>query len=340
MNSQINKRIGCLVIIAVLIAFGFPAALFAQDGSTLSELSDGVQLTDVTCKRLSGGSFVITVPDDWKVVCAADQASKEAGQTAVRKLILEISPASVEQPETIPSGAELVAVRPEAIQGSPIYVGVNIFSIKAGEAPAEITAETAAQAGGFQSVKSLKIKGDEAAWNFSMVAGHTLIAVFRVNKAADWLSVTYIYLPSDAVRPLNALAGLLLTSIRAPDEPLNLEAWKSLEVFADSLGNTLPAFIKLPAGSGQEDALPTATAAATATANALCQVTSAITINVRSGPGTGFPVVGELRADGAVTVIGQAKDRSGEVWWQFKRGWVRNDVVSEYGNCADVPVVS
>ncbi|MBX3065347.1 MAG: SH3 domain-containing protein [Anaerolineae bacterium] len=281
---------------------------------------------------------MITVPDDWKVVCAAAYASKEAGQTAVREMILGISPASVEQPETIPSSAELVAVRPKAIKGSPIYVGVNIFSLKAGEAPAEITAEKAAQAGGFQNVKSLKLKGDEAAWNYTMVAEHTLIAMFRVNKAADWLSVTYIYLPNDTVRPLNALVALLLTSTRAPDEPLNVEAWESLEVFVDSLDSALPAFIKLPAGSQQAATLPTATVAATA--NVLCQVTSVITINVRSGPGTGFPVVGELRADGAVTVIGQAKDRSGEVWWQFKRGWVRNDVVSEYGNCAAVPVVS
>ncbi len=74
-----------------------------------------------------------------------------------------------------------------------------------------------------------------------------------------------------------------------------------------------------------------------------CQVASArgATINIRSAPGTGFSVVGQLPPNAALPVIGRLPDNS---WFQVNRngtlGWVSATVVIIGGNCAGVSVVN
>lgn len=88
---------------------------------------------------------------------------------------------------------------------------------------------------------------------------------------------------------------------------------------------------------------PTATATllpptATST-SAAPQVIADSTVNVRSGPGLDYPVIGALSPNAPAPLIGRAADQS---WWQVQlpggqTGWVAGSVV-EARNTADVPV--
>ena len=71
-----------------------------------------------------------------------------------------------------------------------------------------------------------------------------------------------------------------------------------------------------------------------------CMVSSGGAVNLRTGPGTNFDVAGTLAAGQALTATGQAQGTDGFVWWQLESGqWVRSDVVTEDGDCENLPVV-
>jgi hypothetical protein len=70
----------------------------------------------------------------------------------------------------------------------------------------------------------------------------------------------------------------------------------------------------------------------------LCEVTSGNTVNKRSGPGTNFAQAGQFTAGSVQEVIGQNSDGS-FTWWKLDDDtWVREDVVSVQGDCADIPI--
>jgi hypothetical protein len=71
-----------------------------------------------------------------------------------------------------------------------------------------------------------------------------------------------------------------------------------------------------------------------------CGVRAVNTVNLRSGPGTQYDKAGSLEAGQTALIIGQATASDGFVWWKLESGsWVRSDVVTAGGNCADVPVL-
>jgi hypothetical protein len=71
-----------------------------------------------------------------------------------------------------------------------------------------------------------------------------------------------------------------------------------------------------------------------------CTVNSSKSVNKRSGPGTSFDNAGQLQAGSDGVVIGQAKGSDGLTWWQLDdETWVREDVVTEVGDCTSIPVV-
>jgi len=71
-----------------------------------------------------------------------------------------------------------------------------------------------------------------------------------------------------------------------------------------------------------------------------CTVSSSKTVNKRGGPGTNFDSAGQLESGTDAVVSGQAKGSDGLTWWQLDDGaWVREDVVTEVGDCVSVPVV-
>jgi uncharacterized protein YgiM (DUF1202 family) len=65
-------------------------------------------------------------------------------------------------------------------------------------------------------------------------------------------------------------------------------------------------------------------------------------VNVRSGPGLVFPVIGSVRQDSEHKVTGA--NASG-IWWRIccidgdKEGWVRSDLVEISGSLNDIPVI-
>jgi len=108
-----------------------------------------------------------------------------------------------------------------------------------------------------------------------------------------------------------------------------------------------PTFTPSPTASAEPSATasplpPTAAPLPTATVTpAAPQVVAAGVVNVRSGPGTNYPVVASLPANVPVAIIGQNQAGS---WWQIQgpdgsTGWVAGSVV-EARNAGSVPVVS
>ncbi|MEZ4667190.1 MAG: SH3 domain-containing protein [Anaerolineae bacterium] len=76
-----------------------------------------------------------------------------------------------------------------------------------------------------------------------------------------------------------------------------------------------------------------------ATRPGVCIVTSGNAVNKRSGPGTDFSSPGKLPGGEEATVIGQARGSDGKTWWQIEdESWVREDVVTALGDCADLPI--
>lgn len=62
--------------------------------------------------------------------------------------------------------------------------------------------------------------------------------------------------------------------------------------------------------------------------------------NQRSGPGVSFDITGQLAAGDAAEVVAQTRAEDGFIWWQLAgAGWVREDVVSETGDCAAITTV-
>jgi hypothetical protein len=71
-----------------------------------------------------------------------------------------------------------------------------------------------------------------------------------------------------------------------------------------------------------------------------CTVNSSKSVNKRSGPGTSFDNAGQLQSGTDGVVIGQAKGSDGLTWWQLDdETWVREDVVTEVGDCTSIEVV-
>jgi uncharacterized protein YraI len=113
----------------------------------------------------------------------------------------------------------------------------------------------------------------------------------------------------------------------------------------------LPSTCPLPAAAPPVAVVPTLTpavAVATRTlvplpATGSCVVASAdgSLINVRSGPGTSFPVVTQLAANGTAAVVGRLADNS---WYHVNLngmlGWMAASVVRTGGQCVGVPIVT
>ena len=85
-----------------------------------------------------------------------------------------------------------------------------------------------------------------------------------------------------------------------------------------------------PSPTSSPSPVPTPTDIPTATPTPIVpQVVSSITVNVRAGPGTNYPVISSMAPDEPLVVIGRNEARS---WWQVllpggTAGWVADSVV-------------
>lgn len=72
-----------------------------------------------------------------------------------------------------------------------------------------------------------------------------------------------------------------------------------------------------------------------------CVVNSTSNANKRKGPGTNFEVAGQLVPGEDNLVTAQGKGDDGKMWWQLEdETWVREDLVSAIGDCANIPIIS
>ncbi|MCB9437038.1 MAG: SUMF1/EgtB/PvdO family nonheme iron enzyme [Anaerolineales bacterium] len=92
----------------------------------------------------------------------------------------------------------------------------------------------------------------------------------------------------------------------------------------------------------QDNNTPSSNDNGTTTTSVACFVTPTNgNVRVRTGPGTNYAEAGFLNFGQVVGVDGQATGNDGFNWWRMteSQGWVREDVVTEQGDCGAVPVV-
>jgi uncharacterized protein YraI len=113
---------------------------------------------------------------------------------------------------------------------------------------------------------------------------------------------------------------------------------------AEAIGTTAPLSDTLPSGSDAGAApaveLPTATLAATPIPNPRVQASNSL--NVRSGPGTAYPVVAALNTGEQADIV--AKNPGGD-WWQVTlsngtQGWVYGPLVQTSGDTSAIAVAA
>jgi hypothetical protein len=72
--------------------------------------------------------------------------------------------------------------------------------------------------------------------------------------------------------------------------------------------------------------------------SAVCTISATSGVNLRSGPGTEFGVVGALGSGTSIQADAQSTGSDGFVWWRLTNGfWVRSDVVTESEVCEALP---
>jgi hypothetical protein len=79
-----------------------------------------------------------------------------------------------------------------------------------------------------------------------------------------------------------------------------------------------------------------------ATGTGACMVMPAggFNVNIRSGAGTNFDIIGTLGPNQSIGVDGQTTDPNGFTWWRtVNGGFIRSDAVTETGDCASLPTV-
>ena len=129
--------------------------------------------------------------------------------------------------------------------------------------------------------------------------------------------------------------------IRAYDATgqMGASAIVAVEVRSASGGEPLPEPTIPPAAATAT--LPAPTVPLPSATPESARVTANVNANVRSGPGTNYPVVGGLMTGESALVTGRNGDAS---WWQInlqgQSAWIANSVVTANAQAANAPVVS
>ncbi len=111
---------------------------------------------------------------------------------------------------------------------------------------------------------------------------------------------------------------------------------------------TEPSATQPPTSTASETATPSETSqSATSEAQAklaVCNVSSTTSpgVNMRSGPGTAYPVINMLKVNTDAVVLGAWRPvNKSSTWWkinyQGQQGWIWGDLVSMSGSCDDIP---
>ena len=176
-----------------------------------------------------------------------------------------------------------------------------------------VTARTASEPRIFPSSDSPPVQSDQH--NTLEVAEGQPLLVIAQDETGEWVMAATLETPQPVdtwMRPISF--------------------WVEKDSLVDESGNPLG---ELPVAQGIT--IPNLQSSGTAT----CVVSAASTVNLRSGPGTNFDIVGKLTAGQEYTPSGRTEVVNGMVWWQLEDGnWVSSEVVNEVGDCEAVPVIT
>jgi hypothetical protein len=248
----------------------------------------------------------------------------------------------------------------------PLLMPLEDFGITEAD---ETTVEQIAQAlSGVDTPRIVEINGRPAAVAFrdaALSSGSEIFYVFpEEGMLASVIFAQPTCCPAYVPPQIEFLMAVVAVSFRREGEPFDIEGWQAfletsesfprefilagmlpgLEATAEATPEAAPTEAPPSATPAAEEPEATATPSPDATSEVneetACMVSSNTRINIRSGPGTSFAVLGRLVPGETAVVYGQALGEDGLYWWQLLNGaWVRSDVVNENDNCDSVPVV-
>jgi hypothetical protein len=301
-------RVHLFIIAGVLVLLaGLALPVVAQDAVTF---------VDVPLE----GDFVVTLPEDWPVWRQADYDDLEEADSAAVALLNTVYPDAGLTTPFIRPEMKLLATPPDATTSGMFWFTVEMIrlgDLVPGATADETTVNDLAGALGEVTVTE-RHNRRPVAFSDTLLGDQPLLYATTLFPTQDTVAVVSMTAPEDALD--DALATFVLSTLRLTGEPIPGAAYLAL------MGKEVPENWTLPADVVY---VPVE-----------CQLVAGNNVNLRGGPGTGFPVQGVLASGTRTDATGQATGRDGMVWFQTADGlWARIDVVVEDATCTDLPVV-
>lgn len=305
------------VFVCVWLVASLPLAL-AQTGITFVD----VPFDD---------SFVVTLPDDWRVWAQSDYDDFDAADEAAVALFNDVYDAGLTTPFVNPE-THLLATPADAPDGGTVRYSVEMLGLADFAAMVDIpvedvTADVLADTLGGTVEETVAVNLRPVAFSRTRLSGQPLLTAAVVFAPQDRIAVMTLTAPADYLDAHAALVAWVLSTLRLEGEPLSAVA-----VVARTGEDALPDDWTLP---------ETVVYAEPTSQPVTCLLNADINVNLRGGPSTAFPVVGSLPAGTTVTAVAQTTGLDGFIWFQTEdAGWARADVIVEAPDCADLPVVA
>lgn len=266
--------------------------------------------------------FVVTLPDDWRVWVQGDYADLETADAAAVALLNEVYPDAGLMTPFIRPEMLLLATPPDATESGMFRFTVEMLPLSA-LVPGATADETTVNdlAGALGEVTSTERHNRRpVAFSSTLLGEQPLLYATTLFPAQDTVAVVSLTLPETLLADNEALLTFVLSTLRLAGEPIPGAAYRALT------GADIPADWTLPAE--------------VVYMQVECQLEAGNNVNLRGGPGTGFPVQGVLSSGTRTDATGQATGNDGMVWFQTVDGlWARADVVVEDATCVDLPTV-
>lgn len=287
---------------------------------------DALTFTDVALDE----AFVITLPESWRVWRQSDYDNFEAADEAAVQFFNDLYPGAGLTTPLITPEMRLFASLPEPPDGGTLRLSVEMLGLQTfaqvlGVTPDVLSAGVLAQALGGDVDETMVLNGRPVAFSEAALGEQPLHSATVLFPEQDQIAVVSFTAPDPFFEANAGLTTFVLSTLRLDGEPLAGAA-----VLAQT-GEPLPDDWTLPGEVVYVEATPEPLT---------CGLNAELNVNLRRGPGTGFPVIASLPAGTSAMATGQTTGADGFVWFLTgSGGWVRADVIVEDASCVDLPFV-
>lgn len=305
-------------VLFIVVSLGLTvSATFAQrtaeppDPATEITEAERTELVDVEFDE-----YVVNLPDTWLVWKMSDYRSYPLGIRAATELYAPVGFTYAEDMNAFRYVA-FASIRPELVDEEMIEFLVFFYTREEVASYFEVSEDSVTFADYAEmmevdaTAENVEFYDRPALIEWIYDGTHTKITTHIEFAETDSFAIVEIIMPNRFYETVPVISMVIATSLRLNGEEFNpANGVLAFELF--ERGNLI--------------------------GNVDCTIFTPNSINLREGPGTNFAVFAAATGGLTADVIGQTVGSDGVVWWKLPNGaWVRSDVVTEDGNCDDVP---